>query len=409
MSTDKKNIIVVGGSYGGISSAHHILKHTIPQLPDKSTYQVILVSPSSEVINRPACPRALISDDMFPQDKLFVSIPKSFAQYPSENFLFMQGTATHLDHTNRQLTISLTTGETNTLTYHALILATGASTPSPLLGLTKDTTFLRQSWTALRQSLPHTKTILIAGGGPAGVETAGELGEHLNGRSSSPATAKVRITLVTSGPRLLPQLRPSLAARAQSLLSRLGVTVLTNTRVVSIDPSNAGSADTHLTAPTAVTLDDGRTLTADLYIPATGTAPNTGFVDALLLNADDRRVETNPSTLRVERAGARVYAIGDCSTFARPAVPNIVAAVPVLGANVRRDLLIASGRDEATVGGDKIFKEDAREGQLVPIGRSKGVGAMMGYKIPGFVVWLMKGRDYWMWMVGGIWSGKQWA
>lgn len=33
----------------------------------------------------------------------------------------------------------------------------------------------------------------------------------------------------------------------------------------------------------------------------------------------------------------------------------------------------------------------------------------MGYKVPGFLVWLIKGREYWLWTTGNLWSGKQWA
>ena len=50
-----------------------------------------------------------------------------------------------------------------------------------------------------------------------------------------------------------------------------------------------------------------------------------------------------------------------------------------------------------------------RETQMVTIGKSKGVGAVMGYQFPSFMIWLIKGRDYWLWTIGGLWTGKQWA
>lgn len=30
----------------------------------------------------------------------------------------------------------------------------------------------------------------------------------------------------------------------------------------------------------------------------------------------------------------------------------------------------------------------------MPIGRSKGVGAVFGWKVPSFLVWLIKGRNF---------------
>jgi apoptosis-inducing factor 2 len=144
---------------------------------------------------------------------------------------------------------------------------------------------------------------------------------------------------------------------------------------------------------------------ADLYIPAYGLKPNTSFVDKSRLIADGR-VDTNPSTLRVDKAGPRVYAVGDVASAARPAIHLLVNAIPVLCANIKSDLLLAAGKEGNP---ERIYKEDTTETHLVPIGKSKGVGAAMGWWMPSWAVWLIKGRDYWLWTTGGLWSGKQWA
>ncbi|KAK2798029.1 hypothetical protein FQN51_007954 [Onygenales sp. PD_10] len=414
--TTKKNIVILGGSFGGASVAHYLLKHAVPQLPDKETYQVVLVSASCKAMCRPACPRAMISDSLLPQDKLFVDLEKAFAHYPAENFRFVHGTATDLDHTNRTVSVTLSDDSNGATTqnfeYHALVIATGASTSSPLLGLNGSYESLKSNWSALRDALPNVKSIIIGGGGPSSVETAGELGEHLNGTagwfSSKLENPKVPITVVTSGAQILPYLRPSLAEKAEGLLARLGVTVVKNSRVASVSPAGAGTDDI-VTGNVTVTLQDGKTMETDLYIPAIGTRPNTSFVPAVLKNANGL-VDANSSTLRVDKAGARVYAIGDASSYARPAIHIITEAVPVLCANIKRDLLLAAGKEEgdSSVPAEKQFKEDTRETQLVCVGRSKGVGVAMGYQLPSFLVWLIKGRDYWLWTTGPLWSGKQW-
>jgi NADH dehydrogenase FAD-containing subunit len=406
----KKTILLLGGSYGGVSVAHYVLQHVIPNLPDRPSYQVVLVSASAQVMCRPACPRALISDDMFPQAKLFVDTAKQFAQYPSSSFRFVQGTAIELDHAGRTVSISRGGGATETIDFHALVIATGASTPSPLLGLNVEEQALRKGWATFRKALPAAKTIVIAGGGPAGVETAGELGEYLNGWSGwfrQASKPKVPITLVTAAPKILPALRPAIATQAEHYLAKVGVTVVKNARVTEVSPREAGATLDAVASKATITLATGETLQADLYIPATGTKPNGAFVDKALLLADGR-VDTNASTLRVDKAGPRVYAIGDVASWARPAIHHILAAVPVLCANLERDLQAAAAKDKAG-GSDRTFKEDTRETQLVPIGKSKGVGAAAGYRLPSFLVWLIKGRDYWVWMTGNLWSGKQWA
>lgn len=402
-----KDIVILGGSYGGVSTAHYLLKHSIPHLPG---HRVVLVSASSQIICRPACPRALISDGLLPQDKLFVSITKVFEQYPGDKFRYLHGTATKVDNNDRTVAIYLANGDSEKINFHALVIATGASTPSPLLSLNRDESWLRESWKLFRQALPNAKSIVIAGGGPAGVETAGELGEYLNGRagwfSSKLSNPKVSITVVTAGSQILPLLRPAIAKKAEAYLAQVGVTVIKNARVQLVVPQNAGTSES-LTVASTLNLDNGTTLEADLYIPATGTKPNTGFLDTTLLT-EHGRVDTNSSTLRIDNAGPRIYAIGDVASYARPAVHLILDAVPVLCANIKRDLLIAAGSDKTAPGEDRIFKEDTRETQMVPIGQSKGVGAAMGYQIPSLLVWLIKGRDYWLWTTGNLWSGKQW-
>ncbi|KAI9740303.1 MAG: hypothetical protein M1834_004881 [Cirrosporium novae-zelandiae] len=406
----QKKIVILGGSYGGVSTAHYLLKHAVPHLPDQASYQVILASASSKAMCRPACPRALISDDMFPQEKLFVNIPKQFEQYPEGSFRFIHSTVTELDHTNQTVSINLAIGSTEKIDFHALVIATGTSTPSPLLGLNQDDESLRKNWTAFREALPTAKSIVIAGGGPAGIETAGELGEFLNGRagwfSSKLENPKIPITVVSGSSNILPALRPVIAKRAEEYLAKVGVTVVKNARVKAVAPDGAGTNS--ITTKATLTLEDGKTLDADLYIPATGTRPNTSFIHKTLLTADGH-VDTNPSTLRVDKAGPRVYAVGDAASYSRPAIHLILSAIPVLCANIKRDLLLASGKDESSIGEDRVFKEDTRETQMVPIGKSKGVGAATGYQLPSFLVWLIKGRDYWLWTTGGLWSGKQWA
>ncbi|KAH7342371.1 hypothetical protein BKA65DRAFT_503967 [Rhexocercosporidium sp. MPI-PUGE-AT-0058] len=405
-----KKIVILGGSYGGLSTAHYLLKHVIPHpRQDKDNYEIVLISASSQVLCRPACPRALISDDMFDQTKLFLDIAKQFEQYPKDIFTFLHGSAMGLDHEKRTVEVKLVTGGVEIIDYYALVIATGASTTSPLLGLKKDASDLKAEWMSFREALPTAKTIVISGGGPAGIEVAGELGEYLNGRPGwfgGKSTPKVSITVFTAGPQVLPVLRPSIAKHAEDLLSRVGVTVTKNARVKSVEAVRGG--EVQVTSKVVLTLDDGKKVEADLYIPATGTQPNTSFINSSLL-ASDGRVSTNPSTLRVDKAGVRVYAVGDVSSAARPAVHLILEAIPVVCANIKRDLLLDSGVEESSVGEERIFKEDTRETQMVPIGKSKGVGAAMGYQLPSFLVWLIKGRDYWLWTTGGLWSGKQWT
>jgi apoptosis-inducing factor 2 len=408
----KKQIVIIGGSYGGVSIAHYLERHVLPALTDSTSYTVTMISSSTEFWDRPAAPRAMISDHFFPQNKLFVKTAQLFEQYPAGSFRFVHGTATKADHVKRTVEVMLADdGRSETISAHALVIATGATSSSALLGLRpgQDVEALKESWKQFREALPLAKHVVIVGGGPAGIETAGELGEHLNGKpgwfASKLENPKVQITVLTAASKILPVLRPAIAKTAIEYLAAVGVTVKTNARVVSV----SGSAN-DIAGPAYLKLEDGTEIHADLYISATGLTPNTSFLDASLLTAD-KRVKTNSTTLRVEgnNIAPRIYAIGDVASTARPAILLINDAIPFLGANIKHDLQLAAGVSAQTAVPERKYKADTSETQLVPIGTKRGVGAVKGWRVPSWFVWAMKGRDYWLWTLPGLWSGKAFA
>lgn len=406
VSTRPNNIVILGGSIGGLGTAHYLLRHVVRDFPD---HKVIVVSPNQQFLWRPACPRALVRADFSNDKRLLVNISDLLKQYPSDQFEHVIGVATSLDEQDSSITVRRTGGNDETLKFDALIVATGASTTSPLLGLTGDDSVLIESWKTFQNALSTAERIVIAGGGPAGIETAGELGELLNGRKGwfGGPKRKASITVVTSASQILPHLRPSIAQTAENYLTDLGVEILKNTKVESASPLDAGTANA-LISKSTILLSSGSSISADLYIPAVGTTPNTAFLHQSLLGSDGR-VEVDPSTLRVTGSNARIYAIGDASNYARPAIHNMFDAVPTLCVNMKHDLLTTYGREEEAASEDRKYAEDTRETQFVPIGSGRGVGAAMGWRLPSWLVSLVKGKNYMLWTTGGITSGKQWA
>jgi NADH dehydrogenase FAD-containing subunit len=341
-----------------------------------------------------------------PPEKIFYDIAAGFKTYPAGQFTFIQGTATALDNTARTVTITLPDKEVQTIHYHALIIATGTRTASPIMGLHGEYKITEEAQKAFQEALPNAKSIVIAGGGPSSVETAGELAEHLNGKPGwfSAVQKKVDITIITADSKLLPVLRPKIATNAQSLLEKLGVEVIYNTKVESVSPEGAGPSA--IVEKAALKLSNGETKEADLYLPAVGVTPNTKFIPSSLLN-EKGFVLANPTTLRCDDAGPLVYTIGDVASYARWGVMDIYAAVPVIMSNLKRDLLAPEG--EKPQGSDRPYKANTKETQLVPIGPSQGVGAVFGIKLPGFAVKMIKGKDYFVSKVGAVVDGSHWA
>ena len=268
---ETRNIVFLGASYAGLAASHYFLKHVLPSLPSDSkvTYKAILVDPSAKWYMRHASPRAIANDEMAPAEKVFLDIEPGYRQYGASATL-IQGKAVNWDEKARTLSIEKSDGTVEEFSYWALILATGTRASSPLFSLqgTPHTEVLNAQ-DALRKRIASAKEIIIAGGGPSGVETAGELGEHLNGAagwfSSRPSNPKAKITLVTASSKLLPMLRQTISDQAEQYLNRVGVDVQYNTKIVSSEELSDGK--------TRVMLHDGEELEPDIFISAIGVKP----------------------------------------------------------------------------------------------------------------------------------------
>ncbi|KAI9657469.1 MAG: hypothetical protein M1821_003151 [Bathelium mastoideum] len=390
----QNEIVILGASIAGLSASHYFLKHILPVLKSKGdgNYHVTLIDSSSHFFWRIASPRGMVSKSLIPDSKTFVPITDGFKQYAAADFSFIQATATAWDTRARTVTIDLVgSGETKTIPYYALIVATGTRTPTTLTSVHGDHRATQQALAEMNKKLTTATSIIVGGGGPAGVEVAGEIGCQLNGQagwfSSRPSHQKANVTLYSGSDKLLPILRPALAKQAEVYLGKVGVDVVHHVRVTGAEPQKDGT--------TLVRLSNGKEKVVDVYIPAVGVTPNTEFVPEELKN-ERGYIQNNHQTLRIDEAGPRVYALGDVASYTRGGAMDLFDAVPVIMTNVKSDLLASSAADEKSQPKvqDRIFVPNLKESQLVPVGRNKGVGAVFGWRLPSIMVWMIKGRDY---------------
>ena len=162
-----KHIVILGGSYAGISTSHRILK----QAAKIGSLKITLVSPNTHFYWSMASPRGVVPGQLA-DGKLFQPIAAGFSQYPASQFEFILAKAESIDLGAK--TVGTSVGET--LDYDYLILATGSHTrghtPFKGLGTTEET---RNALHDFQSEVTNSKTIVIAGAGVTGVETAGEL------------------------------------------------------------------------------------------------------------------------------------------------------------------------------------------------------------------------------------------
>lgn len=412
MNDKTHEIVLLGGNFGGIGATHYLLRHVIPaleQLDKTRAFHVTLVTPNTRFFFKPASPRSSIQPKLLAESKLWRPLSDALGQYPVSQLKLVQGYVVGIDASVRTVTVASTGTETHeqAIVYDSLIISTGTTSPSALWSLHRDENLTSDAFKAVQASLPKAKTILIAGGGPVGVETAGEVA------SAHPAA---KVTLLSGGSRLLHRFKPDTGARAQTYLTdKLGVTVVHNVRV---EKTFAGQTKTETAQQ--VPLSDGSTHTADLYIDATGGVPNSEFLPRDWLD-ETGRVITCDSYFRVRGSGdsdplaKSVYALGDIVAGSNNTILELDAMIPTVCSSICVDIaarynlrasavkagwfrslltfLPGMGSGPTGVLKQKEFKP-LKDTVMVPIGPNGGVGQLFGWQSPSWLVKMIKAKTF---------------
>ncbi|KAL2075049.1 hypothetical protein VTL71DRAFT_8829 [Oculimacula yallundae] len=379
MSTHE--ILILGGHHSGINVAHYLLRHVVPKLTKVTpltSYHITIVTPNTEFFWNIASPRLIVNETLIPEEKVFLPIAKEFAPYDAALFAFVKGKATALDPESRTVSVS----NSQKITYNSLVIATGAHYVSPAWQVNDSEEVSKSEISTLRTALKGGKSVLIAGGGAIGVETAGEVGAQF---------PKHDTTILSGGERLLPKLLVSNSSAAESRLKAMGVKTVNGVKVSSSTKNADGT--------TTTTLSDGSSRTVDVYIDATGGKPNSAFLPSSWLNASGH-VLTDDKTMRTDKPG--IYAIGDVASYSSGSIMDANNAVAPLGTSIGIDLAKAAGKESLFT--QKEFKP-MKGTQFVPTGPSGGVGQVMGYKMPSLAVWAAKSKSYLVWLAPGAVAG----
>ena len=209
-------------------------------------------------------------------------------------------------------------GSTTTVTFDNLILAAGAVTRL-LPGTTLSERVVTYEEQIVTDNLPSS--IIIAGAGAIGVEFAYVMANY-----------GVKVTVVEFLDRLVPLEDPDISAELAKQYKKLGVTVLTSTKVESIDDSG----DKVKVTVSPAKGGDSKTLEADKVLQAIGFAPRTeGYgLEKTGVKLTDRGAIEIDDEMRT--SVPHIFAIGDCTAklmLAHTAeAQGIVAAEVIAGA-----------------------------------------------------------------------------
>lgn len=286
------------------------------------------------------------------------------SRYPYSSFLsaaFIQGQA----ETVTEDAVILSDGRR--VEYGTLIIATGSSYRAFPIGKPVSETAMgarNAFFVSENARLAAAAGILIVGGGPVGVELAGEIGGRY---------PEKRIRLVHGTDRLLGYLGPRAGKEALRQLERLGVEVILNERL-----SRDGDG------PYRSALS-GDPYPADLTYECLGAYANTAFMKERFPGSLDARGMILVDRGFSVRDAENVYAIGDCAAIDEA---KLAIFAEVHGAFLARRLIGAARGSKAPGYAPR------KTISIVPIGRRDGVvQPRLGWPIRGMAV-RMKTRDF---------------
>ncbi len=233
---------------------------------------------------------------------------------------------------------------------------------------------LRQSWL----------TFVVVGGGPTGVEMAGQIAElardSLRGDFRAIDTGAARVLLVETADRVLTGFPPSLSHKAERALEKLGVTPLVGHTVVDVGADSvsirSGSGEVEEVAARTVIWAAGvaaSPLAADLAAAAGAEVDRAGRMQV----REDLTVPGHPE----------IFAIGDMVQVARS--DGTIVALPGLAPVAMQEGRYVGRAIRNRLRGDTTppFRY-VDKGNLATIGRSKAVADVKGIRVSGFPAWV---------------------
>lgn len=381
--SERKRILILGGGFGGLHTARH-LERIFRRDP---SVEITLVCRDNFFLYTPML-HEIASCDV---DITHIVSPIRTLLKRTDVFV---GEVESIDTVARR--VRVTHGfeaHTHELTYDHLVVALGSITNFyGLPGLESHALTMKTLGDAihLRNRLIATLeeadtecaggddgllTIVVAGGGFAGVETLAAVNDFV--REAAHFYPKlnqdrIRMVLIHSGGVILPELGAHLGAYAQRILGARGLEIITNARVTAVTSE-------------AVSLSDGRRIASRLLVWTAGTSPHP-LIGELPCPLERGRLLVD-GTLRVQGRD-NIWALGDCAV-----VPDFRTgkAHPPTAQHAIREARTVATNIAAALAGKPLQRFDFRTiGQLAAIGRRTGVARIFGVNFSGFFAW-------WLW------------
>jgi len=380
MTTDKKQIVILGAGYGGLRTAlklNQLLKHY-------SDWRILLIDQYDRHQLRTELHEAAAGRTR--PDILSIPVARILKNKRIE---FVRAEVQHIDFT--QQTVTTTKGK---ITYNKLVIALGSQTEffgipglsnhaftlNSLEDAEKIKSHIREMFVQAERETDEAKrrallTFIVGGGGFTGVELVTELVNYLRRLSKQFKIAPnaTELNVVEAGETVLSGFDLELVRIAQRSMESMGIKLMLRTSCVSVEAAS-------------INLKSGRSIETRTIIWTGGVRANDLVAEAGLKYGPRSRVVVNPYLESVDHPG--VYVIGDNALVLDSATNRPVAPTAQLAL---QQADFAALNIFAEISGTKRVRYVPKvAGQFVSLGDRNAVGWVWKFKVKGFLAWLLK-------------------
>lgn len=309
----KVNIVILGGSFTGLSVAVTLAKN-----PPRDACIITLVEPKSYLEVRWATIRSLFNEDTCSNST--ISLSKILSSHPIIRHVRARAMSIEMD--------AVRLDDNRALPYDVLLVATGAIhsfsaltphlSPGTLLppadALSERRRFLRETGDAILRC----RSIAVIGGGPVGTELAADIASFGRARGRV-----VSVTLIDNKDKLMPDYPRSVSQKLREKLLKLDVRLILGQRAEQVDDGSW------------ILLESGEKIEVEMVLKTTGVLPSAkGIFGSESESVRDGWVRTDRFG-RVIGCRGDVFAGGDCCDWSAKSGENTLANRNALGHNIR--------------------------------------------------------------------------
>ena len=379
-------IVVLGGGFGGVTTARHLER----VCGGRHDVEITLINRENFFVLTPLLFEAC-------SGRLELRHCAQPIRAALERTRFIEATVERVDVEGRSVRAVAPGGAMFELAFDHLVIALGASTNQQLIpGSSNAFTFktmadalvlrnhvIEQFERADAASDPAVRrgclSLVVIGGGLVGVELLGELtafAEDVLRFYPRIARSELRFTLFEAGSRILPEIDEPLANVAVRILRERGADIRVATRVRSIETGRVNVANESIDAATTVL--------------AAGIVPN-AIASSIPVVRDQRGRITVDATMR-SRSHPHVWALGDCASIPGPDG----RPYPALAQHTVREAKHLARNIRAVLDGRQATPFSFRPlGTMASLGHTRAVALVMGLRLTGFLAWWIR-RTYYL-------------